>query len=121
MTLRLINKNQSQTSVRDKLSYAKRFYHVLEKQDASSITTLTPDVKSHVMKAIAALSKFSGAYDKWLTIIKRYNLKWSKGNESLTTFKSIFDENRNNLKSMINWIRNASQVLPFEYKNILFF
>ena len=117
----LINENQSKTSVRDKLSYAKRFYQVLEKQDASSLTTLTPDVKSHVMKAIAALSKFSGVYDKWLTIIKRYNLNGSKGNESLTTFKSIFDENGNNLKSMIDWIRNVSQVLPFEYKNILLF
>ena len=75
----LINENQSQTSIRDKLSCAKRFYYVLERMDASSITTLTPDVKSHVMKALAALSQFSGAYDNWLALIKRYNLKWSNG------------------------------------------
>lgn len=58
-------------------------------------------------------------YDSWLTLIKRYNLKWSNGNGSLATFKSIFDENGNELKSMIDWIRKVSAVLPLEYKNVI--
>jgi len=70
----LISEGNSKASIRDRLSYAKRFYHILEKENASSITTLSPDVKSHVMKALAALSKFSGTYDKWLGIVKRDDL-----------------------------------------------
>jgi hypothetical protein len=65
--------------------YAKRFHHILERKDASSLITLTPDVKSHVMRALAAISKFIGMYDSWLTLTKRYILKWSNGNGSLAT------------------------------------
>ena len=53
----LINYKNSQSGVRGKMSYAKRFYHTLERKDASSLITLTPDVKSYIMRAIAALSK----------------------------------------------------------------
>lgn len=73
------------------------------------------------MKALAALSKFMGMYDSWLTLIKRYNFKWSNLNWSFAPFKSIFDENGNDLKSMIDWIMEVSAVLPLEYKNILLF
>ncbi|HET6588727.1 MAG TPA: hypothetical protein VFG45_01030 [Candidatus Nitrosocosmicus sp.] len=117
----LINEQHSQASIRDRLSYAKRFYHIVERKDASSITTITPDVKTYVMKALAALSKFMGIYDDWLEIIKRYNLKWSNGNRSLTTFKQIFEENADNLNSMIKCIKEVTSFLPLEYKNVLLF
>ena len=41
----------------------------------------------------------------------------------MKTFKSIFDiENHGkNLEAMIKWIKNASMVLPRQYKNILLF
>ncbi|ALI37209.1 hypothetical protein NMY3_03022 [Candidatus Nitrosocosmicus oleophilus] len=117
----LINEKHSQSSIRDKISYARRFYHVLEKNDASSLSLLTTDVKSHAMKALAALSKFIGMYDSWLTLIKKYNLKWSNGSGSLATFKTIFEDNGKDLKSMIDWIKKVSAILPDEYKNILLF
>ncbi len=117
----LSNEKHSKSSIRDKVSYARRFYHILQNKDASSVVKLTPDTKSHVMKALAALSKFLGKYDDWLGIIKRYQLKWSNGNKSLNTFQRIFDGQENDLKSMIEWINNVSLVLPYEYKNILLF
>jgi hypothetical protein len=117
----LSNEKHSKSSIRDKVSYARRFYHILQNKDASSVVKLTPDTKSHVMKALAALSKFLGKYDDWLGIIKRYQLKWSNGNKSINTFRAVFDSDGNDLKSMLKWIKGASTILPQEYKNILLF
>ncbi len=68
----LTNEQHSPSSIRDKISYAKRFYFVLEYEDALSLTQLTPDVKSHVMKSLANLSKFIGKYDRWLEVVKKH-------------------------------------------------
>lgn len=88
----LEKENQSKSSIKNKICYAKRFYSKLESMNARDLAKLTPDVKSHSMKALASLSKFLGSYDKWLEIIKRYPLKWSSAsNSSMKTFKSIFD------------------------------
>ncbi|WP_458718839.1 hypothetical protein [Candidatus Nitrosocosmicus sp. R] len=53
----LINERHSQSSIRDKISYARRFYHILESNDASLITKLSLDVKSHVMKVVNPLGE----------------------------------------------------------------
>lgn len=73
------------------------------------------------MKALAALSKFSGKYDDWLEIIRRYQLKWSSGNKSFNTFKAIFESQGNDLNSMMKWIKDVATILPSEYKNIILF
>jgi hypothetical protein len=75
------------------------------------------------MKALASLSKFLGRYDEWLDIIKKYQLKWSKPGRSVNVFKSIVDSKsqRNDLESMIKWIKDVSAVLPAEYRNIILF
>ncbi len=117
----LVNEKNSKASIRDRLSYAKRFYYILEEEDATLITTLTPDVKSHVMNSLAALSKFFGSYDTWLALSKKYNLEWSNGNGALNTFKKIFDQNGVDIRSMIDWIRKVSAVLPEKYQNVLLF
>ena len=120
----LIKENQSVSSIKDKISYAKRFYYVIESMNAQELTKLSPDVKAHVMKALVSLSKYLGRYDEWIKIIKRYQLKWSStSNSSMKAFKSIFDieSQGKNLNSMIQWIRDASAVLPHQYKNILLF
>ena len=117
----LINEKHSQSSIRDKISDARRFYHILENNDASLMTKLSLDAKSHVMKALAALSKFLGKYDEWLGIIKSYQLKWSNGNKSFNTFKSIFESQGNDINSMMKWIKDVTSVLPHDYKNILLF
>jgi intergrase/recombinase len=75
------------------------------------------------MKALAALSKFLGKYDEWLKIIKKFQLKWSSGNNSIKAFKSIFDfENQgNNLYIMLKWVREVRNILPKDYENITLF
>jgi hypothetical protein len=109
--------------MRDRLSYASRFCHVLEERNASGLFALTPDVKAHAMKALASLSKFLGVYDEWLDLIKRHQLKWAKPVKSVKAFKSIFNSESEgkNLNSMMGWIKEVSQPLPEEYRNILLF
>jgi hypothetical protein len=103
----LIYNNQSQGSINDKISYGKRYCHVLETKNAAELSILSPDKKSHAMKALAALSKFLGKYDTWVEMINKFQLKWPSNNKSIQVLKSIFDmENQgNNLDMMLKWIR----------------
>jgi len=50
----LVKNNHSQNSIRDKISYAKRYYQVLETTNAAELAILSPDKKSHAMKALAS-------------------------------------------------------------------
>ncbi len=119
----LCAERQSTSSIRDKVSYAKRYCHVLGTGNASELQPLSADKKSHAMKALASLAKFTGRYDEWLDIVKRYHLRWSNGGNSVKAFKSIFDSEGEgkNFDSMARWIRDVSATLPAEYKNILAF
>jgi hypothetical protein len=43
------------------------------------------------MRALSTLSKYSGQYEEWMKIVKKYQLKWKNENyNSLNTFKNIF-------------------------------
>ena len=52
------------------------------------------------MKALTALSKFSGCYDSWKNMINKYDLKWSTG-DALNVFQHIINET--NYDVMISW------------------
>ncbi len=115
--------NQSHGSIRDKISYGKRYYHLLETKNAAELLVLSPDKKSHAMKALAALSKFLGKYDVWVDMIKKFQLKWSSNNKSIEVFKLIFnvDNQGNNLDMMLKWTREVISILPTDYQNIILF
>ncbi|MDQ3083660.1 MAG: hypothetical protein M3Q77_02465 [Thermoproteota archaeon] len=72
---------------------------------------LSHDKKSHVMKAVASLAKFTGRYDIWLDIIRRFQLKWSNGNKGIKVFNSIFQNEGNNYSSMLKLIKDVAAVL----------
>jgi hypothetical protein len=114
---------QSTSSIRDKVSYAKRYHHVLETNDADSLQSLSSNTKSHAMKALASLAKFTGRYDEWLDMVRRYRLKWSSPDKSIKAFRSIFESESEgkSLDSMVGWIRDVSASLPLEYRNVLLF
>jgi hypothetical protein len=119
----LESERQSASSIRDKLSYGRRYYNVLVSANASELHSLTGDKKSHAMKALASLAKFLGRYDRWLDLVRRYRLKWSSPDKSIKAFKSLFDSESEgkNLDSMLRWIRDVSVALPAEYRKILLF
>ncbi len=52
-----LSKRCSSTTVRDRLSYAKKFSHYLMEKDFNEIQMLSDDKRIHVMKALSTLSK----------------------------------------------------------------
>jgi intergrase/recombinase len=69
------------------------------------------------MKALTALSKFTGSYNIWQGMLSRYNLKWSCG-DSLQVFHDMVNE-KTSLSAMIEWVRDTISKMPEPYYNII--
>lgn len=95
----------------ERIRYSKQFVSVLTSGDASPLMQVTPDKRIHAMKGLASLARFTGQYDYWMQIKRRYNLTWTSGRENLTAFQRFFDDSRT-LDSMLQWVREAIQVVP---------
>jgi len=74
----LVKQEQSPHTIRNKIQYVKRFYYVLQEENAQDLISVSSETRQHAMKSLASLSKFMGIYDRWQTIIKRFQLKWPK-------------------------------------------
>jgi intergrase/recombinase len=70
------------------------------------------------MRALAAYSKFIGQYNRWQTIRKEYQFKWS-ATDSLTGFHNILKQDGDFTK-MIEWITTTMKSHP-RFANILMF
>jgi hypothetical protein len=117
----LVGLKQGEHSIRSNLNHAKRFYHILQTNNAQELLFCSYKTRVHAMKALASLSKYLGYYDEWRKIIQRYQLKWSDSNKSLQVFKDIFQGEGQSYADMVKWIKEATARLPKEYGNILFF
>jgi hypothetical protein len=107
----LASQHKSRWTIKQNEIYAVRFGHILETGDAAELLTLSPRNRHHALAALAALSKFSGRYDRFLQIRQNYNLKWSSGNDSLRALQRFFDPEMT-LDSMLQRIREMIRVLP---------
>ncbi len=114
-----LSRNFNRHTAKCRLIYAKDFSYVLNESDASSILLLSNEKRIHVMKALAALSKYTGCYDRWKDIINRYQLKWSA--EDTGTFNDVMINNEQNYSSMIEWSKKCCSKLCPSYGNILLF
>jgi Archaeal phage integrase len=92
---------------------------VLDTGNASTIAALSPRNKAHAMAAIAALSKYTGQYEQWLAIRRRYNLKWTKG-DSLQAMERFFNPALS-LESMLSKVKEMIRVLPANMAAIIKF
>jgi integrase-like protein len=88
--------------------------------NANNLLLLSNEKRIHVMKALAALSKYLGCYDKWKNIIQRYQLKWSS-EDTLEAFNDVMMNGEQNYSSMINWLKDCCSKLSPSYSNILLF
>jgi hypothetical protein len=104
----------------DRYRYSKQFYNVLQSGDAQSLLALAPNKRIHAMKAISSLARYTGAQSDWITIRKKYGLSWSTGTEKIDAFSRLFDDSRS-LETMIDWLRQARQVLPRDYSDFFLF
>jgi hypothetical protein len=75
----LTAQDKTRKMIKDIVNYADRFGHVLQSRDASVLMIVSPRNRHHAMTALANLAKFTGQYDDWMQIKRRYSLKWSKG------------------------------------------
>ncbi len=77
------------------------------------------------MRSLSTLSKYTGQYEEWMKIVKKYQLKWKNENyNSLNTFKNIFgieEGSEQSLSHMMKWIKSSISELPKEISNILVF
>jgi intergrase/recombinase len=88
-----LSKNYRHGTMKVRLCYAKRYAAMLEKNsEIGKIQQLPPHSRLHAMKALTTLSKYLGCYDSWLQTRKRYNMKWTTGNESLQALHRFFDD-----------------------------
>jgi site-specific recombinase XerD len=61
----LIEQKQSPHTIRNKVQYVRRFYYVLQEDNAQDLLSLSPETRQHAMKSLASLSKFMRTYDEW--------------------------------------------------------
>ena len=109
----------SSDTASDRLSYGRKYNHILITNDASDLLALNHEKRIHVMKSLASLSKYLGCYDRWKSIREKHQLKWSNG-DSLIAFRMIIDTKKS-YSNMDTWLKNAYSTLPNEYGNILIY
>jgi hypothetical protein len=104
----------------ERVRYAKQHVRVLQTRDASSLLQLSPDNRINAMKALSSLAKYTGLQNEWKEIRQQYGLTWSTGTEKIDAFTRFFDDSHS-LDKMLHWLREAVQVLPSKYGNLLIF
>jgi hypothetical protein len=72
------------------------------------------------MKALSSLARFTGQSDVWQRLRQQHGLQWSAGTEKIDAFTRFFNEDRT-LDTMLQWLREAMQVLPRHYANFYLF
>jgi hypothetical protein len=111
--------NHTKHTAKVRLSYCRKYYPVLKEANAQILLTLSSGKRIHVMKSLAALSKYLGCYDEWKELRERYQLKWSE-DDSLQVFRNMTDPKKD-YESMNVWLRDTMSKLPKKYGNILLY
>jgi intergrase/recombinase len=107
----LTSQDKTKATIKNTVNYAKRFSHILDTGDASSLLTLSQRNKHHAMSALANYAKYTGRYDQFLQLRQRYNLKWSKGG-SLQYFERFFHNKELSFDMMLSKVKQMMKVLP---------
>jgi hypothetical protein len=71
------------------------------------------------MKALTALSKFTGSYHLWQDMVKRYELKWSSS-DSTQVFFDLLNE-KTSYNSMLQWVKDVKSLVPEPYYNVIIY
>jgi integrase len=115
-----LSQGKTRGIIKQDINYTKRFGYILDTGYTSELMTLSPRNKHHAMNALANLARFTGRYDEWLRLRQRYNMKWSKGYDSIQSFERFFDDGLN-YDVMLQRVKEMIQVLPPAYGNIIKF
>ena len=87
----LTSLSKSKKELQNKLGYGKTYCYILETENAQDLMKVSNGCRIHAMSALSTLSKYTGYYDEWMKIVKKYQLKWKNQNYNLlNNFKNIF-------------------------------
>src|SRR4029078_12636974 len=110
----------TRTTVNDRFNYSvKYFKYLFDENTINELLTFSPNKRLHIMKALSTLSKFTGRHDLWKQIIKKYNLLWSTGDNSLSIFNKIINEA--SYTDMLKWIKDVIAGLSGPQANLFVF
>ncbi len=108
------------TTVNDRYNYSIKYYkYLFDENTINELLTFSPNKRLHIMKALSSLSKFSGRHDLWKQIIKKYNLLWSTGDNSLSIFNKIVNET--SYSDMLKWLKGVISEIPKPQGNLFIF
>jgi hypothetical protein len=111
--------NQRPNTARLALKYGKKYSYVLERMDIKDLLVLKPAKQRHIMKALANLAKYNGAYEQWNNLRKQHKLRWSSTN-TLEIFERIMN-NGNSYNKMLEYVKQVLAVLPRSHANVVIF
>ena len=66
----------SKTYATNLFNYAQQYFDCLLSGDLSKVCSLKESVRPNVLKALSALAKYLGCYDKYKVMLKNYGLSW---------------------------------------------
>lgn len=115
----LLSLKLNHATVKTQMAYAKRYHQLLVTGDFSEIMEFSVDKKKHIMKSSALLSKYLGCYDTRQAYKNRYQLKWVASRDSLTSFHSITNRDKD-FSIMLDWLKEALEKYP-RFSNIIKF
>ena len=108
------------TTVNDRYNYSIKYCkYLFDENTINELLTFSANKRLHVMKALSTLSKFSGRHDFWKQIVKKYNLLWSTGDNSLSIFNKIINET--SYSDMLKWIKDVISEIPEPQANLFVF
>jgi hypothetical protein len=89
----LLKTCNSKNTAKVRMCYAKKYSRVLLDNDAKDLLTTGSEQKRlNAMKSLTLLLRYLGCYDRWQDMRRRYNIKWTAGNESLQSFERFFND-----------------------------
>ena len=102
---RYVMNNYSRVYAHSILSYVKRYGMLLIMGDLQPLLELTPAKRRHALAALAALAKFTGQYERFRMLRRRYGIKTE------SQVKISFQMDKGSLEDLAKWIRRARDVL----------
>jgi hypothetical protein len=105
-------KNYSRKYALDLLKYSKNYYHCLKARNLSELKILSRNKKLHAMKALSALSKFTGVYNHYKDLIKAYALKWTVNNDDIIISRLTRYHNNGSKNDLFKWINEIKSQIP---------
>lgn len=106
----LVNKAYTATYIKNVMPYAIKYNHLIHSNNLRELDSLSGHVRTHVLKALTAISKFLGIYTQFKDRLRANGIKWHH-TDALTAFLRILNANN---KNTLQWL---NQTLPYLREN----